>query len=242
MLGQQRQGTVSLAKWLEDLGISRDLQKRYRKNGWLEAIGPGAYKRTGDTVTWQGGLYAIQQQAKLPVHAGGLTALSMQGLSHYFRMSAETVFVFSTPEALMPRWFIKHPWGHPVQRIKTSFLPKGLGLTVHEEKDFSIRISAPERAIMECLYLVPRKMDLSECLHVMEGLSNLRPNVVQELLEACTSVKVKRLFLFLAKKAQHQWLTFIDQKKVSLGKGDRSITKGGVYDSEFHIVIPKELA
>jgi hypothetical protein len=76
----------------------------------------------------------------------------------------------------------------------------------------------------------------------MEGLANLRPNLVQELLEQCTSIKVKRLFLYMASKAQHQWLTFVDQKKINIGIGDRSIVKGGLYNSEFHISIPKELA
>ena len=35
--------------------------------------------------------------------------------------------------------------------------------------------------------------------------------VIQELLEQYSSVKVKRLFLFMAAKTQHQWLSFNDQ-------------------------------
>ena len=242
MLDLHRQGTVALPKWLESLGISRELQKSYRKNGWLETMGAGAFKRSGEQVSWQGGLYAIQQQAKLPIHAGALTALSLQGLAHYFRMSEETVFLFSPQQTILPRWFKNYAWGYPVQHIKTSLLPEELGLTPHEEKNFSIAISTPERAILECLYLAPTKLDLVECYHLMEGLSNLRPKLVQELLEQCTSVKTKRLFLYMANKAQHQWLTFVDQKKIDVGKGDRSIVKGGVYNSDFQISIPKELA
>lgn len=242
MLDQHRQGTVALPRWLEGLGISRDLQKVYRKNGWLETVGSGAFKRSGEQVSWQGALHAIQKQAKLPIHAGALTALSMQGLSHYFRMTEETVFLFSPPQTILPRWFKNYAWGYPVQHIKTSLLPEGLAVTPHEEKNFAITISTPERAILECLYLAPTKLDLVECYHLMEGLSNLRPKLIQELLETCTSVKVKRLFLYMANKAQHQWLTFVDQKKIDVGKGDRSIVKGGVYNSDFHISIPKELA
>ena len=115
------------------------------------------------------------------------------------------------------------------------------GLTQHEEKTFSIIISAPERAILECLYLAPTKLDLIECYHLVEGLSNLRPKLMQELLEKCSSVKVKRLFLLMASKAQHQWLAFIDLNKIDLGKGDRSIIKGGDYNAQFHISVPKEL-
>ena len=88
----------------------------------------------------------------------------------------------------------------------------------------------------------PDKLDLIECYHLVEGLSNLRPKLLQELLEKCSSVKVKRLFLMMASKAQHQWLTFLDLKKIDLGKGDRSIIKGGVYNAKVHISVPKELA
>ena len=242
MLDLHKQGTVALPKWLESLGISRELQKSYRRNGWLETVGPGAFKRSGEPVNWKGGLYSIQQQAKLPIHAGALTALSLQGFAHYFRMTEETVFLFSPLQTILPRWFKNHLWGYPVQHIKTSLLPEELGLTSHEEKNFSITISAPERAILECLYLAPAKLDLVECYHLMEGLSNLRPKLIQELLEQCSSVKVKRLFLYMAHKAQHQWLAFVDQKKIDVGKGDRSVVKGGVYNSDFHISIPKELA
>lgn len=38
-LDRHRAGTVCLAAWLEKSGISRDLQKRYRRSGWLESIG-----------------------------------------------------------------------------------------------------------------------------------------------------------------------------------------------------------
>lgn len=242
LLNRHRQGTVSLAKWLESLGISHNLQKRYRESRWLEAIGPGAFKRFDDEINWQGGLYAVQQQAGLPIHVGALTALAMQGLGHYFRTSNETIFLFSGQGMSLPRWFVNYSWGSTIQHVKTSMFSTEIGLMPFEEKNFSITTATPERAILECLYLAPAKLDLVECYHLMEGLSNLRPHLVQKLLENCSSIKVKRLFLFLATKAQHQWLSFLDKEKIDLGKGDRSITKGGVYNARFHITIPKEIA
>src|SRR6266487_5351679 len=132
-LDLHRPGMVYLAKWLESQGISRDLQKSYRKNGWLESVGTGAFKREGDQVNWQGGLCAIQQQAKLPIHAGALTALSLRGLSHYFRVTKETVFLFSPAKTILPSWFANHSWDQPIEHTKTSFLPEELGLLSHEE-------------------------------------------------------------------------------------------------------------
>jgi hypothetical protein len=82
MLALQTQGAVCLAAWLERAKISRDLQAYYRRSGWLTAIGRGAFIRPHDTVGWQGGLYALQQQASLPIHVGALTALSMTVSGH----------------------------------------------------------------------------------------------------------------------------------------------------------------
>ena len=76
----------------------------------------------------------------------------------------------------------------------------------------------------------------------MEGLNNLRPNQVQKLLEDCSSIKVKRLFLYLAEKANHNWVKHLNTERIDLGSGKRSIVKNGVYDSKYKITVPVELA
>ncbi len=242
LLGQHKPGAVCLAPWLEKLGISRDLQKRYRRSGWLESIGRGAFKRPGDEIGWQGALYALQEQAALPIHAGAMTALAMQGLAHYLRPGAERLFFFSPPRTPLPAWFRKHDWKRPIEHVQTSVLSGDLGLIKHDERTFTVMISAPERAMLECLLLAPEKVDLLECFQVMEGLVNLRPKVVRELLAKCTSIKAKRLFLYMAEKVNHPWLRFIDASRVDLGAGDRSLARGGVYVSKYRLVLPESLA
>ena len=54
------QGTVDLASWLEQRGISYGLQKHYRKSGWMESVGTGALKMPHEEVRWQGGLFNLQ--------------------------------------------------------------------------------------------------------------------------------------------------------------------------------------
>lgn len=240
-LDEHKPGTVCLASWLEAQGISYELQKRYRQSGWLESVGKGAFKRPKEEIQWQGGLYALQKQVDLPIHAGALTALAMQGLAHYFRVARERVFLFSPYKTHLPVWYKNYTWGNPIKHVQTSFLPRKLGLTEGELKTFSITISTPERAILECLYLAPSQVDLVECYQVMEGLVNLRPKLLQELLEQCASVKVKRVFLYMAQKVGHQWLSRLDRDKIDLGKGKRSLVKGGVLDAEFQITLPREL-
>ncbi len=234
-------GTVYVASWLEGRGISRDLQKHYRKSGWLETAGTGAFKRPGEQVSWQGGLYALQVQSGLAVHAGGLTALALQGYAHYLRLGAETVFLFSPPKTSLPAWFRNRDWGRKIHHCKSSVLPPGLALTDYNAGAFSVKISAPDRAILECLHLSPDPVDLVECYQVMEGLTTLRPKLLQPLLEHCGSVKVKRLFLYMAEKAGHDWFKRLDTAKFDLGAGARTVTKGGVYVSRYGLTVPEEL-
>lgn len=234
-------GTVYVASWLEGRGISRDLQKHYRKSDWLETAGTGAFKRPGEQVSWQGGLYALQAQSGLPVHAGALTALALQGYAHYLRLGAETVFLFSPPKTSLPAWFKNRDWGQKIHHCKTSVLPSGLALADYQVEAFSVKISVPERAFLECLYLSPDTVDLAECYQVMEGLTTLRPKLLQPLLEQCGSVKVKRLFLYMAEKAGHDWAKRLDTAKFDLGTGARTIAKGGVYVSRYGLTVPEEL-
>ena len=46
----------------------------------------------------------------------------------------------------------------------------------------------------------------------------------------------------MAEKLNHPWLKFLDLSKVDLGKGKRSLVKGGVYISKYQITVPIALA
>lgn len=234
-------GTVSTSARFSELGISPQLLKKYTQSNWVQALGNGAYIKTGDSVSWTGGLYALQEQLKTPIYAGAMTALSMRGMAHYLRMGSEKAFLFAPPRTTLPAWFKNYDWGVNIEYMTTSILPKNTGLTAFEDRTYSIYISAPERAFLECLHLAPEKIDPVECYHVMEGLTTLRPKLLQSLLEQCSSIKVTRLFLYMASKAGHAWYKRLDQSKFDLGTGSRTITKGGVYVAEFKITVPEEL-
>jgi len=242
LLQVQPKGVVFLASWLSQNGYSFDLQKRYRKSNWLQSIGTGAMIRTGDEITYEGALYALQNQSTLNIHPGGKTALSLLGKSHYLEFSTKKVTLFGGKGESLPTWFQNYNWGVEFKYYQSGFLPKDTGLTQIERKNFTLKVSNAARALMECLYLVPKYQDLYECYELMEGLNKLRPKEVQKLLEACTSVKVKRLFLFLADKTGHGWLNYIDVNKIDMGRGKRSIVKGGVYIPKYQITVNKELS
>jgi len=237
-----QQGNVVTIPLLESLGISDNLRKYYIESGWLEPIGRGAYQKPGDKVGWQGALCAINKQVGINVHVGGLSALEQHGYSHYFRLSKQSLYLFSPQRSTLPKWFTDYNWGIELFHKPTSIFADYTGVKKLEITGIDIAISSPERAIMECLHLAPQNTDLVECFQVFEGLVNLKPRLVNELLLKCTSIKVKRLFLYMTEKANHQWFQFIKTDKVNLGSGKRMITAKGVYNAKYLISIPKELA
>jgi len=241
LLKSQPQGVVFQTSYLVKQGFSNQLLDRYKKSNWLKSIGAGAMIRSGDQVGYEGAAYALQQQSNLSIHTAGKTALALLGKTHYLPFSYKKVILFGKAKEKLPKWFINHDWGVQVDYYKTSFLPSELGLVEFEFKTFNFKISSPARAIMECLYLTPKKQELLECYQIMEGLNNLRPSLVQTLLEECTSIKVKRLFLYLAEKANHDWFNYINPEKVDLGNGKRSFIKNGVYISKYQITVSKAL-
>ncbi|MFZ4604348.1 MAG: type IV toxin-antitoxin system AbiEi family antitoxin domain-containing protein [Caulobacterales bacterium] len=234
--------TVVTHPWLQARGVSRDLSRDYVKNGWLERLGAGTFKRPRETVTWQGALHSLQAQIDLRVHVGALTALAAEGAAHYVRVGEERVFLFAETGVTLPKWFREHSWPAPIKLTQSSLLPPGLGLRPADLGGFLLHTSAPERAILEALHLAPTDIDLVELAEVIDGLRTLRPKLMQALLEACASFKVKRLFLFLSTRAALPVVRHLNRDFISLGRGDRTIAPGGAYIAEFGLVVPKELA
>jgi hypothetical protein len=232
-------GAVVTLKWLSQRGVSRFLARAYVKGGWIKPIGPGAFAKTGTKPLWSGGLHAIQNQLKLPIHAGGETALRWHGYGHNASMgSLPPAYLFGPQGMKLPSWFLQYDWGNKIRYQTTDFLPykKELGFT--QDGPTGITLSTPERAIFETLLLMPKHTTFEGAAHLMEGLSTLRPDLVVVLLRACRSIKVKRCFLYLADQINHAWFKRLDLSKVNLGKGKRVIVPGGSFDPKYQITVP----
>ena len=242
LLTQWQRGAVYTQTYLSRLGYYHDLVKSYRRNGWLDSVGTGAFKLSGDSVDWFGGLYSLQQQLKLPVHVGGRTALELKGFSHYGRPGAEKCFLYAPSGTRLPKWFRQFEWGVDIKFKATNLFPSGMpeSFTDHRHKELTVIISAPERAAMEMLYYVPSDQGFDEALKIMESLMSLRPRMVQTLLENCGQIKVKRLFLYLVEKLGLPWSENLDLDRIDIGKGKRVVTLNGVLDKKYLITVPKE--
>jgi len=217
------------------------LVHKYETTSWVRRVGRGAYAKAGDKVEWTGGLYAIQEQMGLPIHAGGKTALQMQGYAHFLPMGkGTTVSLIGLPDVKLPAWFKQYHWGIKVRYTTTNLFAgeSDQGLTKKDMGFYVVTVSTPERAMMEVLYRVPDEESYEEAKLLMEGLTTLRPRVVQALLEHCVSVKVKRLFMVIAESCRHAWVKKLEVSKVDFGKGKRMLVRGGRFDSKYNITVP----
>jgi hypothetical protein len=242
LVNQWPRGTIGAASYLNSLGFGHDLLVRYKKSGWIQSFGRGAYILYGDKVEWPGAIYALQSQLGMNIHPGGKTALELKGYAHYLPYGRKKIFLYGTQGQVLPSWFKGEHVGVDIVMTRTNLFPSGNkhGLSELREKDFVIEISSPERAAMEMLHLVPGKISFEEALLIMENLLSLRPDLVERLLVMCRSIKVKRLFMYMAEKHDHSWVSGLDLSKIDIGKGKRMIVPNGKYDRKYLITVPQE--
>jgi hypothetical protein len=94
--------------------------------------------------------------------------------------------------------------------------------------------------VLEYLDGFPEDGSFEEARELVEGLTTLRPEVLQSLLEMCSSVKVKRMFLYLADQAKHSWRTELKDQRIELGSGKRSLVREGKFDARYQITVPAD--
>ena len=231
------------SSWMSQNHISTREQTSYVMSGWIERLTQGVYFRTGTIPSLYAAVVSHNEQLGKKCFIGASTALDIQGYSHYVAMGKPTAFLFTSKTERLPSWFLNYDWDMNVCYSTTKIFGNNmLGVEKINVDGFDLLVSSPERAFMECLYLAPKYYSLMDLYYVMEMLTTVRPQLMQQLMEQCTSFKVKRLFMYMADKARHQWFHAIDRYSVDLGVGKRSFAKNGVYSSNYLITIPKELS
>jgi Transcriptional regulator, AbiEi antitoxin, Type IV TA system/Transcriptional regulator, AbiEi antitoxin N-terminal domain len=236
-------GSVYTATWLSQQGFSSSAIAGYCQSNWLRSISRGAFVKVGDNYDWSGGIWSVQHQLGLDIHPGAKTALELAGYGHFLPLERQSVMLFGATGVKLPHWLQQQAEVWKLQYFTTNLFAQEplLGLTERRFGELDLKISTPERASLEMLYLVPYTQSIEEAWLLMEGLVTLRPRLVQSLLVACNSIKVRRLFLYFAEQHQHPWFDRLDIKEIDLGVGNRSIVSGGRLDPKYHITVPTNL-
>ncbi len=241
--------------WLQERGYSRQLLAKYVQHGWLESPARGVFYRKSafiDQKRWETALLSIQNLLNIPLTVGGRSAIELYGFVHYLSLSGPTE-VHLYGDELPPPWVARLKLDRKfvfhsallfcTESIENSKESQRAHFSEHRwgESDWKMRISTPERAILEVLDELPNHESFAQVDALMESLSNLRPKFLNLLLANCRSVKTKRLFLWFAHRHDHAWLKMIDTEKIDIGKGKRMLVPGGKLDPKYLITVPEEL-
>ncbi len=235
--------TILFGTWLSSLGLDARGQYAYMKSGWLDRISKGVYKIHGTDPKLMTAISSYNTQLDKHCIVGAYTALDLRGYSHYLSIGKPKAYLFTDKDNKLPSWLLKEEWDMTVKYMTTSFLGNDLtGVDTMNVEQHDLLVSSPERAFLECLNLPDASSSLLDIYYIMESLTTLRPKLVQALLESCTSQKVKRLFLYMAEKANHPWLKALKLENINFGTSRLMITPTGKYIKKYNITISKELA
>ncbi len=236
------------AAWLEARGYSSALRSQYVQAGWLNSPAPRVYRRSQAPLTWQQVVVSLQSVLTFPVTVGGRTALEQQGYAHYLPARMREVHLYGPKRP--PGWLTRLPvettfsWHNSMRLFpedgEAPVFPSPV-MTGSDGATLAIRYSSKERAVLELLDELPARESFHQVDALMEGMSDLSPRRLQTVLEACASVKVKRLFFFYADRHRHAWRSRLDVSRVDLGAGKRALVKGGRFDKRYQITVPADL-
>lgn len=263
-------GLLVDSRWLQAQGLSRSRIHDYVARGWLERLRPRVYRRPAaattaaersSSVTWELAVVSAQALVENPFHVGGPTALDLLGLSHFLDLGRKSrVWLYDAGDTA-PSWLTKLPLDVELLRKSRELFrnhDRGLewrrlelgtgrvgGPVEQPERvelwDQFLRMSSAERAALEMLDEVGTTVGFHSADRLFEGFANLRPALLAQLLNACTSVKAKRLFFFFADRHGHAWSRRLDPDQFDLGSGKRQIVKGGRLHPKYAITVPADL-
>jgi len=240
LLQYWQSGGLLFSSWLKKNGYSPQLMQQYRKSGWFSMLTKGVMYRTGDKLSSFSVISSFNTQMNKTFFVGAHSALELSGFNHYVPMGKPVLMIGYPIQDDVPNWMTNTDFEYELKFFSTKTFLKPQ-LTTFNKGDAKILTSVPEQAFLECLMLAPNQYAYIDLFYIMEQLTTLRAEVVQQLLENTENIKIKRLFLYMAQKAGHEWFERLDKSKINLGIGKRQLTEKGVYLPEYMITIPKEL-
>lgn len=240
------QGAVMTTPYLSRNGFYYELLNKYKNSGWIQPLSKGAYFRPSERYpkpTLAGALHGLLKDGNMDsVHLGGQSALEFHGSAHFIQSGPRPkVWLFAQEKEKLPAWFKNYDWRANIKFHSKSLFKISEGVEVRDWEGFEVNVSSRERAIIEVFSLIPHEQSLDHGGYLMQGLGNLRPSLMQTLLENCRSFKAKRLVLATADMLNYSWLKSINTDKLELGSGTISLKKGFPIHAKYRISVPKVL-
>ncbi len=239
---------VATRKWLSSQGMSRHAIDNTLKSNRLKPLAVGVYTRPDSPSSWQSVVCSLQLMTNYPIYLGGLSALEQLGLAQYLSASpVKTIHLYSQNK--QPLWLgkIQYDTSFIWHSTKTLWAENLFSIdSFSREIDWhqglpALKVSCPEKAFLEMMIDVPKNVSFDHANEIMQGMTSLSPNKLENLLKACKSIKAKRLFLWFSEKQGYAWFKKLDLTNVDLGAGNRVIAKSGKLDKKYLITVPEHL-
>jgi hypothetical protein len=209
-------GAPLTSEALKELGISADLAVHYVRSGWLTRLARGVYCRKGDSLSLNPSLRLLERQVA-GLHVAGKSALSWYGINHYVSQKS-TLHLYGWAAARLPGWFVERfPAEYHRKRLFDERPEKLMNVTPFEKQVDAPLVSAPERAFLELLSEVGVRQPLQEARDLAESAYTLRADVMEKLLERCTSVKTVRLCLRFGRELSLPWVSKLTPARLPTG-------------------------
>ena len=240
------------AAWLTARGVAYESLRDYVKRGWLERVSRGVFRRPVSNapakkeIDWRTCILSAQHIMNYDVHVGGMTALNLQGYSHYLYLGGHPpVSVYGKT---LPKWLHRLPLDASINAHNVSlFSDPSLGLKNDDVDpsntlpwDWQLKMSTLERAAIETMDGLPHRESFHMLDMAFQSLTNLRPKLLSALLHSCRKIKVRRMFFAFADRHDHSWRARLNPEEFDLGSGDRALFSGGKMHPRYRIMVPKE--
>ena len=212
---------------LAALKISAKQAAQYVKSGWLVRLGQGVYAYPSDTLEAPACIRLLQTKSP-GLHIGGKSALDLHGVRHNLAYRPNWI-LWGEHRFLLPEWFTSRFRARFVHTRLFDWKPSSLNaetISTPAGALENLKVSVPERAVLELLSDVGIHQDLEEARNLFDGLRNLRTEVLGQLLACCTSVKTIRLFLTWARETSVVDVdSLLKAHKIKTGSKSRWITR-----------------
>ena len=246
------EGFLVDAGWMSDNGFGRECIRDFLDNGWLEPLARDVYRRPSigsrpGVVGWKTCLLSLQHVMGYDVHIGGAVALLTMAYRdrryHVYRDLPTLVYGKEFPDWLE---LLSLDMAFETRR-KNFFSDPNLGIEdAWYEKwlpwDWTLRMSMPERAILEALDEFPDNLNFPHLDAMFRRMAVMRSELMVELLRGCRKSEVKRLFFVFGDRHDHAWRKNIDPADFDLGTSDLAFLQDGTMHPRYGIAVPPPFA
>lgn len=206
--------------WLRAQGVRGSYAARLAKSGYLEKLSAGVYCLRGVKLDQDASLSWLQQQTP-NMHVASKSALSFRGIRHNLART-EQVILWSESQFKIPHWFSgRFPVRNHAVRIFDAQLHANFGIGAAPGKPHTLRVSEPERALLELFSEVGTFVSYEDVRNLAESARNLRLDVLEHLLAHCTRIKVVRLAHRLAQELRLPWESLARENSERIGGAER---------------------